>query len=252
LGGGRRMDMETGTDAGTAMDKETGRARLARYSLAGPENQAAALAGLAGASWFRSAVPRQRMKELMRRSDYPAVRDTVIWLGLIGLFAGLGIAFWGSWLAAPFLLAYGLRYGSTSDSRWHESGHGTAFRTRWLDEGLYQVASFMIMRDPATWRWSHTQHHTDTLIVGRDRSPDDSFYAQTATAPTRNPAVRRPGHGRHHRMPQAQRTFRLHQRQGARRPGPCRRPHLPGQGHRRRRLHRARLMPAPDRVSGRV
>jgi len=162
------VSTETGTDTGTGMGTVSGRARLARYSLAGPENRAAAAAGLAGASWFRSAVPRQRMKELMRRSDYPAVRDTVIWLALIGLFAGLGIAFWGSWLAAPFLIAYGLLYGSTSDSRWHESGHGTAFKTRWLDEGLYQVASFMIMRDPTTWRWSHTRHHTDTLIVGRD------------------------------------------------------------------------------------
>jgi fatty acid desaturase len=150
------------------MSAEAGRERLERYSLTGPENQAATAAGLAGASWFRSAVPRKRMKELMRRSDYPAVRDTAIWLGLIGLFAGLGIAFWGDWLAVPFLLAYGVLYGSTSDSRWHESGHGTAFRARWLDEGLYQLASFMIMRDPTTWRWSHSRHHTDTLIVGRD------------------------------------------------------------------------------------
>ena len=98
----------------------------------------------------------------MKRSDYPAIRDTAIWIGLILLFAGLGIAFWGSWWAVPFFLAYGLLYGSTSDSRWHESGHGTAFKTRWLDEGLYQLASFMIMRDPTTWRWSHTRHHTDT------------------------------------------------------------------------------------------
>src|SRR6201986_1318483 len=117
-----------------------GRERLARYSLTGAENQAAVQAGLAGGDWFRSAVPRKRMKELMRRSDYPAVRDTVIWLGLIGLFAGLGIAFWGGGLAAPFLVAYGVLYGSTSDSRWHESGHRTAFRTRWLDESLYQLA----------------------------------------------------------------------------------------------------------------
>ena len=146
------------------MNKE----RLERYSLTGPENQAAVAAGLAGGDWFRSAVPRKRMKELMRRSDYPAIRDTIIWLGLMGLFAGLGIAFWGSWRALPFFLAYGLLYGSTSDSRWHEAGHGTAFKTRWMDQGLYQLASFMIMRDPTTWRWSHTRHHTDTLIVGRD------------------------------------------------------------------------------------
>ena len=148
-----------------------GRERLERYSLASPENRAAVDAGLAGATWFRSAVPRKRMKELIRRSDYPAVRDTVIWFGLILGFAALGIALWTgwhSWWAVPFFLAYGILYGSTSDSRWHEAGHGTAFRTRWMDEGLYQVASFMIMRDPTTWRWSHTRHHTDTLIVGRD------------------------------------------------------------------------------------
>src|ERR1700727_2461531 len=148
-----------------------GRERLERYSLVGQENQAAVDAGLADASWFRSAVPRKRMKELMRRSDYPAVRDTVIWFGLMLVFAGLGSALWivwSSWWGVPFFLAYGILYGSTSDSRWHESGHGTAFRTRWIDEGLYQVASFMIMREPTVWRWSHTRHHTDTLIVGRD------------------------------------------------------------------------------------
>jgi fatty acid desaturase len=29
-------------------------------------------------------------------------------------------------------------------------------------------ASFMIMRNPTIWRWSHTRHRTDTIIVGRD------------------------------------------------------------------------------------
>ena len=33
---------------------------------------------------------------------------------------------------------------------------------------VYQIACFMIMRNPVTWRWSHTRHHTDTVIVGRD------------------------------------------------------------------------------------
>jgi fatty acid desaturase len=145
-----------------------GKERLQRYSLASPENQAAVDAGLAGADWFRSDVPRRRMKELMRRSDYPAIRDTAIWLGLILLFGGLAIAFWGTWWDLPIFLVYGTLYGSTSDSRWHETGHGTAFKTRWLDEGLYQLASFMIMRDPTVWRWSHARHHTDTLVLGRD------------------------------------------------------------------------------------
>jgi fatty acid desaturase len=68
----------------------------------------------------------------------------------------------------PCFLVYGVLYGSGGDSRWHESGHGTAFRTPWMANAVYQIASFMMMRDPTVWRWSHTRHHTDTLIVGRD------------------------------------------------------------------------------------
>ena len=67
-----------------------------------------------------------------------------------------------------FFAAYGVLYGSASDSRWHECGHGTAFRTRWMNTVVYYLACFMIMRDPTVWRWSHTRHHTDTIIVGRD------------------------------------------------------------------------------------
>jgi len=47
-------------------------------------------------------------------------------------------------------------------------GHGTAFKTRWMNDVIYQIASFMVMRNPVTWRWSHARHHTDTIIVGRD------------------------------------------------------------------------------------
>ena len=37
-----------------------------------------------------------------------------------------------------------------------------------MNDVVYQIASFMIMREPTVWRWSHARHHTDTLIVGRD------------------------------------------------------------------------------------
>ena len=37
-----------------------------------------------------------------------------------------------------------------------------------MNDVVYQIASFMLMRNPVTWRWSHARHHTDTIIVGRD------------------------------------------------------------------------------------
>ncbi|MDT7678395.1 MAG: hypothetical protein QOD82_6297 [Pseudonocardiales bacterium] len=139
-----------------------------RYSLVGPEGPRAVEAGLTTGQWFRSEIPRKRMKELMRRSDQPALRDTAIWLGLLALSGALGFVCWGSWLAVPCFLVYGVLYGSAGDSRWHEAGHGTPFRTRWMSNVVYQLGSFMMMRDPTVFRWGHTRHHTDTLIVGRD------------------------------------------------------------------------------------
>ncbi|MEZ5886257.1 MAG: fatty acid desaturase family protein [Paracoccaceae bacterium] len=138
------------------------------YSLIGPDAERAVAAGLAAADWYHSDIPRKEMKALMAREDGPAIRDTLILYGAMILFAGVGIWLWPSWWSAPFWLAYGVLYGSASDSRWHECGHGTAFRTPWMNNAVYHIASFMIVRNPVTWRWSHARHHTDTIIVGRD------------------------------------------------------------------------------------
>jgi fatty acid desaturase len=138
------------------------------YSLLGPDARRAVETGLAAAEWYHSDVPRKEMKALMAREDAPAIRDTLLLYGLMILFAGAGLWLWPSWWSAPFWAAYGVLYGSASDSRWHECGHGTAFRTPWMNNAVYQIASFMIVRNPVTWRWSHARHHTDTIIVGRD------------------------------------------------------------------------------------
>ena len=138
------------------------------YSLLGKDAQRAVENGLAAAEWYHTDIPRKEMKALMAREDQPAIRDTFLLYGMMIILAGLGIALWPSWWSAPFWLAYGVLYGSASDSRWHECGHGTAFRTPWMNNAVYQIASFMMIRNPATWRWSHARHHTDTIIVGRD------------------------------------------------------------------------------------
>jgi fatty acid desaturase len=138
------------------------------YSLTGASAQRAVDAGLATADWYHSEIPKKTLKALMKRRDAPAIRDTLLWIALHVVFAAGGIYFWGSWTAVPFWLAYGVLYGSACDSRWHECGHGTAFRTRWMNDAVYQIASFQVMRNPVNWRWSHARHHTDTIIVGRD------------------------------------------------------------------------------------
>ena len=138
------------------------------YSLTGVNSQRAVELGLAEADWYQCPVPRETMRDLLVRRDGPAIRDTVIWLGLIIGSGAATVALWGSgWALLPYL-CYAVFYTSTSDSRWHESSHGTAFKTDWMNNALYELASFMVMRESTVWRWSHTRHHSDTIIVGRD------------------------------------------------------------------------------------
>ncbi len=138
------------------------------YSLTGESATRAIERGLAEAEWYQCPVPRATMRSLLERRDGPALRDTFIWFALLLGSAYATYALWSSWWAILPYAFYAVLYGSTSDSRWHESSHGTAFKTDWLNNALYEIASFMVMRESTLWRWSHTRHHSDTIIVGRD------------------------------------------------------------------------------------
>ena len=138
------------------------------YSLTGLNSTLAVERGLAEADWYQSAVPRETMRSLLERRDGPAIRDTILWFALIFGFGFATYRLWGTWWAIVPYLLYCVLYASTSDSRWHEAGHGTAFKTDWMNSALYEIASFMVMRESIVWRWSHTRHHSDTIVVGRD------------------------------------------------------------------------------------
>ena len=138
------------------------------YRLIGVESRLAVERGLADGQWFQAEVDPARMRELMERRDLRPLIDLAIWIGLI---VGLGVFAWsqrGSWWALPAFVAYAALAGGSADARWHESGHGTAFRTAWLNDLVYYPASFLLARSATFWRWSHFRHHTDTIIVGRD------------------------------------------------------------------------------------
>jgi len=138
------------------------------YSLTGINAVLAVEKGLAEADWYQCPVPRETMRKLLERRDGPAIRDTILWFALL-LGAGFGTyALWGSGWAIFSYGIYCVLYAQTSDSRWHETGHGTAFRTDWMNSALYEIASVMVKREATVWRWSHTRHHSDTIIVGRD------------------------------------------------------------------------------------
>src|SRR5579871_5979109 len=144
------------------------RDKMRDYSIVGDQSVAAVERGLAAAQWYSCPISRSDLKALVKRRDWPGVRDTLIWFAALAVSGILAWRSWGTWWAVPAFFVYGTLYASPSDSRWHECGHRTAFKTQWLNDVVYQIAAFCVLRQPTPWRWSHTRHHTDTIIVGRD------------------------------------------------------------------------------------
>ena len=137
-------------------------------SLVGPDTKKAVEAGFDDAEWYRAPIDADRLKVLMvRRNGRPAL-DAVLWLALLGGAGTLAFFTLGTWWTIPAFAAFGALWGGSGDARWHENGHGTAFRSRWANDAMYNLASFMMLREPTLWRWSHVRHHSNPLIVGLD------------------------------------------------------------------------------------
>lgn len=71
---------------------------------------------------------------------------------LLGASGVLAHGSWGSWWMIPTFFVYGALHGGVSDSRWHECGHRTAFKTAWMNDAVYGLASFMVWREAVSRR----------------------------------------------------------------------------------------------------
>lgn len=117
--------------------------------------------------WYRPDIPRKELKELMARGDGKGLIDFGIWGVCLAISGYAAYASVGTYWAVPAFFLYGTIY-SSCDARWHECAHGTPFRTRWLNETFYVLSSLMNMKEGTYTRWSHTRHHTETIMVGLD------------------------------------------------------------------------------------
>ena len=122
--------------------------------------------------WYRCPIPGPRLRELSRRSDLQG------WFqagGHLALFAITGILvylFWSqqNWLAFIIaLFAHGTVGSFFVGVAPHELGHGTVFRTKWLNKFFMYLFSLLSWWDPFDYASSHTYHHRYTLHPEGDR-----------------------------------------------------------------------------------
>ena len=59
----------------------------------GPEH------GLVSPKWYQTPIERAVLKKLLQRSDAPAIRDAVLYYGLMAVFAIIAVMLMPSWWA---------------------------------------------------------------------------------------------------------------------------------------------------------
>ena len=114
------------------------------------------------------ALDRRRLKELSIRSDVPGILYLAQWAGLLLATGGLVWLSLGTWWVWPAMVMYGVFLTVPAYALSHETAHGTAFRSRWLNEVVLWVTSLIYFEEPLHRRYTHTNHHTHTWHVGKD------------------------------------------------------------------------------------
>ncbi len=113
-------------------------------------------------------IDRKLSKQLMKRSDRPGLIWLALWVGLL-LLSGYAMHLSeGSIWYIPLLIFYGTAIALPAYALSHECAHGTAFRTRWLNEVLFWVSSLVYYEEPYFRRYAHARHHTYTWQNGLD------------------------------------------------------------------------------------
>ena len=112
-------------------------------------------------AWYAPTIERDVLRGLMRRTDRHALVNLGLWLALCAATgAGVVLVRHTLWLW-PAMLLYGsvlcFAYAAS-----HECAHGTAFRSRWLNEAVFWFTSLVFIEEPLYRRYSHAGHHTHT------------------------------------------------------------------------------------------
>ena len=122
--------------------------------------------------WYRCPVTPNRLRELMKRSDFQG------WLHSIGnllLVVGTGLIvyfFWSRqiWIGCIIsLFIHGTIGSFFRGLATHELNHGTVFRTKWLNRFFLYLYAILSWDNPFDYAVSHTYHHRYTLHPEGDR-----------------------------------------------------------------------------------
>ncbi len=115
----------------------------------------------------REIISKKELKPFTRRSDIPGL---IYFFGLLAVIGCTGYIVYLStgtgWLW-PAMLLHGIMLGHLF-APLHETCHGTAFRTRWINEPVLWFSGIVTIWAPLYFRYDHAGHHTYAQMAGKD------------------------------------------------------------------------------------
>lgn len=116
------------------------------------------------------------LRTLQRRSDARGLArlagHLAAMVGTGALYSYAGATGWAAPFRALSLIAYGFTL-VTMFAAMHEAIHRTAFKSRWLNDGVGWLAGLLSFYNSTFYRHYHGWHHRFTQIRGRDPELDD-------------------------------------------------------------------------------
>lgn len=142
--------------------------------------------------WYRCPIEPAKLRELAGRSDLKGAFQAV---GHLALFACTGLSAYlfflqQNWIGFSIaLFAHGTVGSFFRGLSVHELGHGTVFRTKWLNSAFLRIYSLLGWWNFHEYAMSHTYHHRYTLhprgdrevILPRDPSLKPAYLLQLFT-----------------------------------------------------------------------
>lgn len=117
-------------------------------------------------------LTRAELKAYARRNDRAGLEFLAIHALLLVATGALVLRAGTTWWLLPSMFLHGIAI-TFLFAPLHETSHGTAFRTRWLNELVFRTLSVLYISPPLVFRYWHACHHTYTHMPGRD--PDISL-----------------------------------------------------------------------------
>ena len=113
-------------------------------------------------------LDKKTLKSIASRADVPGLLYLGQWVLALGLSGALVWVALGTLWVWPAMVVHGVVLTVPGYSMSHETAHGTAFRSRWLNETILWITSLIYMEEPLHRRYTHTNHHTFTWHAGKD------------------------------------------------------------------------------------